>query len=164
VTFNPAINPSQCALALDARPPYRRYFRTRWLRSLRAKQQRFPQLYDFAPLERIFSIRKMTEWVIEHYGQHFGPFNSTDDYFRAHSVLGDAFKDLAVSTTLITAANDRVVPVADFYALAPHPLLNLQIYATGGHVGYVDLFPLRHNLPRLLLAALEADEYVISDE
>lgn len=154
ITFNPAINPKACALAMDSRPLYRRYFRTKWLRSLRAKQQRFPQLYDFTTLERTPSILKMTEWVLEHYGSHFGDFNSSDDYFLAYSILGDAFQRLTVPTTIVTAADDQVVPVADFLALTPHPLLNLQIHASGGHVGYVDLFPLRHNLPRLLLNAL----------
>jgi uncharacterized protein len=157
IAFNPAISPKQCVRVLDAQPPYRRYFRTRWLRSLRAKQQHFPALYNFAPLEKIWLIHNMTEWVLEHYGSHFGPFNSADEYYQAYSVLGDAFQDLTVPTTIITAANDRVVPVADFYELTPHPLLSLQIHANGGHVGYVDLFPLRHNLPRLLLAALEAE-------
>jgi predicted alpha/beta-fold hydrolase len=154
IAFNPALNPKRCAQALDARPPYLRYFRTRWLRSLRTKQRLFPALYDFAPLEKIASITKMTEWVLERYGEHFGHFASVDDYFSAHSVLGDAFHQLTVPTTIFTAANDQVVPVDDFRQLRPHPLLDLHILANGGHVGYVDLFPLRPQLPRLLLTAL----------
>lgn len=154
ITFNPALNPRRCAEALDARPPYLRYFRRRWLRSLRAKQRLFPELYDFTPLEKILSILAMTEWVIGRYGEHFGDLHSADDYFNAYTISRDAFHSLTVPTTIITAANDRVVPVDDFLNLGSHPLLNLQIHENGGHVGYIDLFPLRHNLPRLLMAAL----------
>jgi predicted alpha/beta-fold hydrolase len=154
IAINPAINPKRTVHALDAQPPYRRYFRTRWLQSLQAKQRLFPQYYQFDELARIPKIHQMTEWIIEHYGEHYGAFSSADAYYRSYCVLGNAFKALAVPTTIITAANDRVVPVVDFYDLAHHPLLNVQIHATGGHVGYIDLFPLRHSLPRLMLAAL----------
>jgi predicted alpha/beta-fold hydrolase len=160
IAINPAINPMRTVHALDAQPAYLRYFRTRWLRSLQAKQQLFAQCYQFDNLAKIPKIHQMTEWIIEHYGHHYGAFTSAADYYRSYSVLGDAFKDLAVSTTIITAANDHVVPVVDFFDLARHPLLDVQIHATGGHVGYMDLFPLRHTLPRLMLAALHAEDRV----
>lgn len=154
VAFNPVLNPRRSAAAIDARPPYLRYFRRLWLRSLRAKQRLFPELYDFAPLAKIPTMLAMTEWMIDRYGAHFGNLQSADDYFNAYAIPSDAFRTLTAPTTIITAANDRVVPVDDFLALAPHPLLNLQIHDNGGHVGYIDLFPLRHSLPRLLMAAL----------
>jgi predicted alpha/beta-fold hydrolase len=158
IAFNPALNPKRCAEALDARPIYLRYFRTHWLSSLDAKQRLFPELYNFAPLQKIHSITQMTEWVLEQYGEHFGNFANTDAYFEAYSISSDAFRNLTVQTTIITAANDPVVPVDDFYALTPHPLLDVQILSNGGHVGYIDLFPLRHNLPRLVLTALRQPE------
>jgi predicted alpha/beta-fold hydrolase len=157
IAINPAINPQRTVHALDAQPAYLRYFRTRWLRSLQTKQRFFPQLFRFDELAKIPKVHQMTEWIIERYGEHYGAFSSADDYYRSYSVIGDALKDLAVPTTIITAANDRVVPVVDFYNLAQHPLLDLQIHATGGHVGYMDLFPLRHTLPRLMLAALHTE-------
>jgi hypothetical protein len=162
IAFNPAINPKRCAQELDLRPSYLRYFRSRWLRSLQAKQRLFPGSYHFAELEKIPSIYQMTEWLVEHYGQYFGHYQHVDDYFGGHSITGDAFQTLTTPTLIITSANDRVVPVVDFYALQPHPLLTLQIHPNGGHVGYVDLFPLRHTLPGLLLEALRADPPVLS--
>ncbi|HMN27607.1 MAG TPA: alpha/beta fold hydrolase, partial [Caldilineaceae bacterium] len=158
VAFNPALDPQHCAEALDARPNYRRYFRSRWLRSLLKKQALFPELYDFTPLIHLPTLGQMTDWVLEHYGDHFGRFASSADYYRAYSVLGDAFHNLTTPTTIITAANDPVVPIKDFYALTPHPLLDIQILRYGGHVGYIDLFPLRHNLPRLLMEALRKEK------
>jgi predicted alpha/beta-fold hydrolase len=157
IAFNPVLNAKGCARRIDAQPHYLRYFRRRWLRSLLAKQQLFPELYDFTPLRKLPRLIPMTEWLIERYGDRFG-LESADQYFAAYSLSSDAFQSLTVRTTIITAANDQVVPVEDFYALEPHPLLDVHIHSTGGHVGYVDLFPLRHNVPRLLLSALWAGE------
>jgi uncharacterized protein len=154
IAFNPVLNPLRCAEAIDARPAYLRYFRRLWLRSLLAKQRLFPDLYNFTPLAKIPSIIAMTEWMVDRYGEHFGDLHNADDYYNAYAIQSDAFQSLTAPTTIITAANDRVVPVDDFFTLTPHPLLKLQIHDNGGHVGYVDLFPLRHNLPRLLMAAL----------
>jgi uncharacterized protein len=155
IAFNPAINPLRCVRALDAQRPYLRYFRSRWFASLRAKQRLFPELFNFDELATIPQIHAMTEWLVARYGQHFGNLRNADDYYSRYSVIGDAFHDLSVPTTIITAANDRVVPVEDFYELTPHPLLKLQVHPNGGHVGYVDLFPLEHKLPRLLLHVLQ---------
>lgn len=156
IAFNPAINPLSCVKALDSQPPYLRYFRKRWFASLRAKQRLFPDLFNFDELAAIPQIHAMTEWLVARYGQRFGNLRNAADYYARYSVLGDAFDELNIPTTIITAANDRVVPVADFYELTPHPLLNLQIHPHGGHVGYVDLFPLQHRLPQLVLNALQA--------
>jgi predicted alpha/beta-fold hydrolase len=157
IACNPVLNPRRSAEAIDARPPYLRYFRRLWLRSLRAKQRLYPELFDFTPLARIPSIIAMTEWMIDHYGGRFGDLRSADDYFNGYAIAHDAFRSLTAPTTIITAANDRVVPVDDFFNLEPHPLLTVQIHDNGGHVGYVDLFPLRHNLPRLMMAALREE-------
>lgn len=152
----PAINPGRATDALDRHPATRRYFRSRWLRSLRAKQQLYPDLYDFTPLERIPLVRDMTDWIIERYGHlSHGHFRTADDYFRTYSVPFDGFAHLTVPTTILAAANDPVIPVVDFYALAPHPLLDIQIHPTGGHCGFMDVLPLRHRMPALVLAALE---------
>jgi uncharacterized protein len=158
VAFNPVLNAKHSALRLDAQPAYLRYFRRRWLRSLLAKQRLFPELFDFTPLLKIARMIPMTEWLIRHYGGNFPTIRSADDYFAAYSVSNAELQGLTVPTAIITAANDQIVPVADFYELDPHPLIDLQIHTTGGHVGYVDLFPLRHTLPRLLLAALRASK------
>jgi predicted alpha/beta-fold hydrolase len=57
----------------------------------------------------------------------------------------------------VTAADDPVIPVADFDTLTPSPLLDLKIQRFGGHVGFVDLWPLHHLLPEMILAELQRD-------
>ena len=156
VTICPALHPGRATDALDAHPATRRYYRQRWLRSLRAKELLFPELYKFAELEQVSTCRGMTEWLVEE-GHRWGPapFATVDDYFRAYAVLGDDLANLTVRTTIITAADDPVVPVVDFYALAPHPLLDIQIHPTGGHCGFIDAPPLRFLMPEMILAELE---------
>lgn len=151
----PAVNPARATDAMDARPAMRLYFRRRWLRSLRAKQRLYPQLYDFTALEEIPRVRDMTEWLLQRYG-HLArqDFRTADDYFAAYAVPHHALNDLRVRTTIITAMDDPVIPVVDFYALAPHPLLDVQIHETGGHMGFVDAMPVRHRLPDLVMAEL----------
>jgi predicted alpha/beta-fold hydrolase len=93
----------------------------------------------------------MTEWLV----QHYSPFANAEDYFRHYAVLGDALSGLTVATTILTAADDPVIAVEDFATLTPSPLLDLKIERFGGHVGFVDLWPLRHCLPEMVLAELK---------
>lgn len=154
ITFNPAINPGAANDAIDRQRVFHRYFRRRWLASLQQKQRLYPQLYNFDPLVNIQSLHAMTDWLVQQYGDHCGGFHNADEYFNAYRVNDHAFSALTVPTTIITALNDPVIPVNDFFTLAPHPLLDIQIHPSGGHVGFVDIFPLQHKLPGLLLDAL----------
>uniref|UniRef100_A0A7C1FIC5 Alpha/beta fold hydrolase n=1 Tax=Caldilinea aerophila TaxID=133453 RepID=A0A7C1FIC5_9CHLR len=155
VAVCPAINPARATDALDRNPATRRYFRTRWLRSLRAKHVFFPELLDVEKLERIPLVRDMTECFIGQLAARGEvSFRSADEYFAAYAVLGDALTTLTVRTTILTAQNDPVIPVSDFYELAPHPLLDVQIHSTGGHCGFVDAPPVRHRMADLILPEL----------
>jgi len=150
VAINPAIRPVNILNIFDSNFGYRHYFRTRWLNSLQAKQRAFPERYNFEPLLKIKSMQAMSEWLFDHYSD----FNSADEYYEGYGVPYDGFANLNVATTLITAANDLIIPVDDFYKLTPHPLLKIDIHETGGHVGYVDVFPFQHKLPSLVLETL----------
>lgn len=155
VAVCPAINPARATDALDRNPGTRRYFRRRWLRSLRAKRLVNPDLPDLSEVERIPLVRDMTEWFIHQPAVASAErYRNADAYFAAYAVLGDALAHLTVRTTIITAQNDPVIPVVDFYALTPHPLLDVQIHATGGHCGFVDAPPVRHRMADLILPEL----------
>lgn len=151
----PAINPGNATDALDSHPATRRYFRERWLRSLRGKQQLFGDLYDFRPLEQIASVRDMTDWMIRRYGHLTQDrFASVDDYFAVYTAPPSSFAELTVPVSIFAAANDPVIPVRDFYQLPPHPLLKLQIHPTGGHCGFMDVLPMRHHMPSMVQAEI----------
>lgn len=153
VAISPAINPGRATDRIDLQYPFRRYFRDRWLRSVLAKQALFPELYSFDPLVHIARLRPMTEWLVRHYSD----FSDADDYFGRYAVLGDALAGLTIATTILTAADDPVIAVEDVETLTPSPLLDLKIERFGGHVGFVDLWPIRHILPEMILSELRRE-------
>lgn len=166
IAINPAIDPARSTDNVDAYPIYRRYFRELWLASLMAKARLFPALYDFADLATIPTIRGMTDHLVKHYRERFvnfptvpptaQPFMDADAYFAAYALSPTALQRLTVSTEIISALDDPIIDAETIYALQPHPLLSLQLHPTGGHVGYVNLLPLKHHLPQLVLRSLLA--------
>ncbi|MGL4650721.1 MAG: YheT family hydrolase [Caldilineaceae bacterium] len=150
VAICPAINPSSAIDAIDQQTAYRTFFRARWLMSLKAKQRRFPELYDFADIEHVRRLREMTARVTPRYS----PWATEEEYFAHYAIGNEALTDLRVATTVIAAADDRVIPVRDIYRLEPHDHLKVQIHRTGGHMGFVDIFPYRRWLPQAVLAEL----------
>jgi predicted alpha/beta-fold hydrolase len=150
IAINPAVDPAKTLARIQSRPLYLRYFRKRWLQSLAAKSAAYPELYDIRKFDPKASLYELTEIFVREYT----PFESVEAYFDSYTVRYDAFENLTVSTRIITAIDDAIVPVTDFYCFAPHPLLNIEIMPSGGHVGYMNLWPLRHVLPDLVLAHL----------
>ncbi len=150
VAICPVLDPAASTRALDEKPLYRRFYRRLWLASLRRKAALFPDLYDAEPLAALPDVWSMTEHLV----RETGLFPDAQTYFDGYTLHGDAFQDLAVPTRIITSKDDAVVPVADFYEIEPHPLLTLQIHETGGHCGFVDLFPLRQLMSEMILGAL----------
>jgi predicted alpha/beta-fold hydrolase len=152
IAMCPAIDPGSATDALDSHPATRRYFRQRWLRSLRIKQALYPELYDFRPVAGLPLVRDMTAWLIRRYGhllQH--RFRDVDEYFGTYSAFDAVHGDLPAPITIIAAANDPVIPIKDFYDLPAHPLLKLEIHPTGGHCGFMDVLPMRHHMPQMVL-------------
>lgn len=150
IAINPVLNPRRTCILLDNHPILHRYFRRRWLNSLRKKQLLFPDLYDFTPITSIQSIWDMTDYLTK----SIPCFGGVEDYLNAYSVEPSQFRDLHTRLTILTAANDPIIPSADIAALPSHPLLQVHILPQGGHVGYNDLFPLRNRLPELILTLL----------
>lgn len=152
IAVNPAINPHWSTARLDANLFLRRYFREPWLSQIRQKQRFYPSRYDFEPVESIASLIEMTTWLV----RYLGRYENAEEYFAAYSFLGDATRSLNVSTLIITSLDDLVVPVADFYGLAPHPQLKIDIHRHGGHVGYVGGWPPQHMVGELIRSGIES--------
>ncbi len=157
IAINPAVDPASSTDNVDRNPVIRRYFRRRWLNSLLNKQTQYPELYDFEELCTYRSIRGMTERIIERYSQRLGGFQSANDYFASYAVPLAELRDLTVATEIITALDDPIINAADFVDLPSNPKLGFQPHPTGGHVGYVNLFPTQHYLPQLVLQSLIGD-------
>ncbi len=153
IAVNPVLNPQRTCILLDNHRLLRRYFRRRWLDSLLKKQRLFPELYDFTPLASVPTIWEMSDWVTK----SMSPFSGVEEYLDAYAVRPMEFLDLVAPLTVLTAANDPLIPSDDIAALPRHPSLQVHVLPHGGHVGYNDLFPLRNRLPDLIKILLAQD-------
>lgn len=153
IAVNPVLNPRLTCILLDNHRLLRRYFRRRWLDSLLKKQQLFPELYDFTPLASVPTIWEISDWVTRSMSHYSG----VEEYLDAYSVQPSDLLGLAAPLTILTAANDPLIPSDDFTELPTHPQLRVHVLPYGGHVGYNDLFPLRNCLPDLIRALLAQD-------
>lgn len=152
IAICPAVNPSRAMHAIDRFQPYRAFFRRRWLLSLLQKSALFPDLYDLNPMRELHTVWAMTEWLIP----RFSPYADAEDYFDHYRVLASDYERITVKTTVIAAEDDYVIPVQDFYAIPKLPRVDVRIFRTGGHMGFVDVLPYRQWLPRAVLDLLRA--------
>lgn len=135
VAISPVFDPSKATDCIDQLPLFRIYFLKKWRLSLKQKQELFPDLYDFSRALRSRSCREMTETLLSHHPEYSNP----TDYFKGYALTGTALADMVLpATTIITAADDPIIPVDDFHALALNDNTNLIIHRYGGHNGFID--------------------------
>lgn len=130
----PAISPSDAMNAIERAPWfYEAYFLRKWRRSLAAKQRSFPQAALFAPEDMRGNLRELTRaLVLRHTG-----FESVEAYFNGYSIAGDRLAAMQVPTTILTAADDPIIPVEDFHTLQLPACVELDIAPSGGHCGFI---------------------------
>ena len=112
---------------------YLRYFERRWRASLLRKRALFPQQHAFDDRTLRLGMRELTEWLV----QRHTDFGSLDAYFDGYSIAGARLAALQVPAQILMAADDPVIPVAEFHALTLPPSARLEILPRGGHCGFV---------------------------
>ena len=136
--ISPALDPYRSTLAIDVgKAVYRRYFLSKWKRSLRTKQRCFPELYRFDEILRRNTCLGLTEAIMP----YFPDYPSYMDYFRQYTLTGQALAPLRFPVQVFAAQDDPVVSVEDFLALPSVPDLAVSIQRYGGHCGFLDPFP-----------------------
>jgi predicted alpha/beta-fold hydrolase len=130
---------------------YREYFLRRWRRSLLAKAACFPGLYDFGDLRRFPTLTATTEFFVKRYTS----FPDLDAYLSGYAVTGNALSSLRVSTRLIAAADDPVIPVADLRDLATPRALSIDVLPHGGHCAFLESYGLKSWIDRAVLAEVD---------
>jgi predicted alpha/beta-fold hydrolase len=134
VAVNPVINPLHAMESMEEGLRfYERYFERKWSRSLKIKQQAFPDLYGEESWYEIKGLRKRTHYLAT---RHAG-FESVEEYFKGYSIADDRLAPLAIPSTILTSADDPVVPVGDFNHLPENPCLELIVTKHGGHCGFL---------------------------
>jgi predicted alpha/beta-fold hydrolase len=139
VAISPVLDPDESTSRADRHPVIRRYFMKKWRRSLAVKQALFPNHYDFGPILKLKTIQATTEALLKRYSE----YPSARDYFQAYTLTGDALRDLPLPTTLLTAADDPIIPVHDFQRLRVPLSTRLVVCRYGGHNGFLEGIRLR---------------------
>ena len=112
---------------------YLRYFENKWRDSLLRKRALFPQQHNFDDSTLKLHMRELTEWLV----QRHTDFGSLDAYFAGYSIAGSRLAALQVPADILMAADDPVIPLAEFSALVLPPSAHLQITRHGGHCGFL---------------------------
>lgn len=154
ISISPVLDPKKTTDAIDAVKLLRKYFRKKWQRSLQKKQACFPQLYDFSQLLALDTIAAMTDLMLARYSD----YQSASDYFNHYAVLNDALVKIDVPTTIITAQDDPIIPVEDFYDLKLNSITKLIVHRYGGHNGFIETIFGRAWYEQKLLQLFEATQ------
>ncbi|MEZ5475442.1 MAG: alpha/beta fold hydrolase [Steroidobacteraceae bacterium] len=159
VAISPVLDPATTMTALETGLwIYDQYFIEKWSRSLRIKQQAWPQLYDFDRILRSRSLRGMTDELVRAHTE----YTQLQDYLAGYAITGSRLERLEMPATIVTSLDDPIIPAADLRRLAAPR--NLEIIATrhGGHCGFLEsLGPtswIDKLVPRLINPAVAARE------
>jgi predicted alpha/beta-fold hydrolase len=133
VSISPVLDPQKSTTRIDQYPIIRSYFLKKWRRSLTKKQLLYPDVYDFNDVFLHETLQAVTDILLSRYSR----YASSRDYFKAYSVLGHAIEHITVPTTIITAADDPIIPVEDFPELHLNDITNIAIQPYGGHNGFL---------------------------
>jgi hypothetical protein len=139
VSISPVLDPQKSTTKIDQITFIRKYFLAKWRRSLTKKQALFPDLYDFADVMGVKTIQALTDALLAKYSD----FPTAQDYFDAYSVIGTAIADIRTPTTIVTAKDDPIIPIKDFYDLELNKHIRLVIHPHGGHNGFITGFNLQ---------------------
>ena len=134
VSISPVLDPEKSTDHIDKTRFIRHYFLKKWRRSLKIKQKRFPDRYDFSSIMQLDSIREMTERLLARYSE----YDNAKAYFNDYTITDSDIGKICVPTTIITARDDPIIPIGDFYRLGVNKAVRLMVQPHGGHNGFVN--------------------------
>jgi uncharacterized protein len=138
VAVCPVLDPEHTLVALESGwVLYRRYFVWKWRRSLRKKQQAWPQVYEsLADILRLDNLTDMTEQLACRYGG----YASLQEYLRGYAIVGNVLEPLddvpGLRARIIAANDDPIIPAVDLERLARPRALEITRTTCGGHCGF----------------------------
>jgi predicted alpha/beta-fold hydrolase len=130
--ISPVIDPWGAAPLVDLNPLYQHYFLKKWTRSLRKKQALYPQLYNF---DKILAKRTVLG-ILERMLPQYSEFSDLKSYFDSYRLDKRDLEHCPVPLSLISAADDGMIPVADLLGLKLNHRANRIIHPHGGHNGF----------------------------
>jgi predicted alpha/beta-fold hydrolase len=133
-SVSPVLDPDKSTDRIEDEPLILAYFMRKWTGSLRRKAALFPERYDMERALARRTLRGITERLVADHS----PFADARAYFAAYALKGDALAGVTVPTTIVTAEDDPIIPVADFHRLTLSPSIRLVVHRRGGHQGFVE--------------------------
>lgn len=141
IAICPAVNPTTAAVAIDSGWfGYRWYFVRRWQNALTAKAAAFPKLYNFEEARNLSTVAALTDYFVAEHTE----FDSAPEYYSHYEVTPDMLSNTKHAVTILAAADDPVIPIADIRNLAKASQhagkLEYIETANGGHCGFINGF------------------------
>lgn len=112
---------------------YHDYFVRKWSASLDRKQAAWPGVYDFRAIGRVRSLQHMTAELVARHTD----YPSLEAYLAGYAITGERLQTLEAPATIITAADDPMIPIGDLDRLAQRPNLHIRVTRWGGHCGFL---------------------------
>jgi predicted alpha/beta-fold hydrolase len=148
----PVISPAAGMAAIERAPWfYQHYFMLKWVGSLKRKQKLFPEHFHFSAAELKSGMRELTRILVERHTT----LGDLDSYLDSYSIAGERLASLQVPTSILTSADDPIIPVVDFHRLQLPPQASLEVLAHGGHCGFFDGFGARSHASRWVAQRLQ---------
>ncbi|MFC1876951.1 YheT family hydrolase [Thermodesulfobacteriota bacterium] len=153
VSISPVLDPDKATDMIDSNPLILHYFLKKWRRSLILKQTLYPDHYDFTGILKMGSLREMTARLLERYTDYAG----THEYFHAYSIQPELTQQITLPLTILTAADDPIIPIEEFQQLKPSAGTDVIMLEHGGHNGFIEGLFQPAWYDRFLLQQFEAD-------
>ena len=131
-TISPVIDPWGAAPLIDLNPLYQHYFLKKWTRSLRVKQKLYPHLYDFKNILSQRTVLGIADKLVPAYSN----FPDMKSYFDSYRVDKRDLEHCPVPVSMITAADDGMIPVENLLGLKLNHRARRIIHPHGGHNGF----------------------------
>jgi predicted alpha/beta-fold hydrolase len=133
VAISPVLDPAQATDCIDRLPLFRHYFLHKWRRALRTKKRAFPDSYHFADILAQRSVYDMTVSLLD----RLRPLVSVEQYFNGYTISVTSLARPAFPVSILTAADDPIIPADQFHHFANHSAIELIIQPWGGHNGFL---------------------------
>ena len=133
VAISPVLDPAQATDCIDRLPLFRLYFLHKWRRSLQTKKRAFPQIYHLDDIVTQRSVYDMTVSLFD----RLRPSVSVKEYFNGYTITTASLTRPAFPLSILTAADDPIIPPDDFRHFANHSAIELIIQPWGGHNGFL---------------------------
>jgi len=134
LAFCPALDPEDILVKLETSLSlYIKYFMYKWKRSIRKKQEIFPDIYHLDDDLQTDSMRELTEKLVKFYGD----YETINDYFDGYNICNNRLNQITTPTTIVMSKDDPIIDYHGIYTLPNNDNLKKYLTNHGGHCGYI---------------------------